>query len=169
RQHGGSAPMMSRLRNLFGDRSGAASIEFAITAPLLLALLAGTADIGLMANDVTVLDSAVRAAAQYARSSAFDSDGVSPDPNIQAIIRAYSTKTSSATVTYAPPSNTSQSYPFCECDDGTSISCSTGTCTSGGVHKYVTVTASISYSPIVPFSGFVLPSTIRSTVTQRVS
>jgi Flp pilus assembly protein TadG len=160
--------LLNRLAYL-GGRSGTASVEFAITAPLLAALLTGIADLGLLANNTAVVDAAVRAAGQYARASPLDSDGVSPDPNIAAIIRAYSTLTSSATVTYAPPSNTSQTYPFCECDDGSSVNCSTGTCATGGKHTYVTVTATVNYTPIIPWSAMGLPSQITSWVVQRVS
>jgi Flp pilus assembly protein TadG len=73
----------ARLRGFLARRSlprgwrsarnaGSAAVEFAITAPLLVALALGAADYGDLANRQATLEAATRAGAEYARATPGD-------------------------------------------------------------------------------------------------
>jgi len=122
--------------------AGNAAVEFAVVAPVLALLFVGTVDLGMLVKDAASLDGAVRAAAQYARSSPCDlsttcdaSVGWTPDPAITTILTGYTTF-GSRTVTPAY-TKSGVTYPFCECPDGTGITCN-GSCTSSPATRATT-------------------------------
>jgi hypothetical protein len=113
--------------------SGAAAVEFAITAPLLAMLALGFADYGILMNSTAGIESASRAGGEVAKIN----------PSV-----------SGATLTSAGvmPSGVTPtvSAPFCTCFDNTSVTCpapgggAANPCaakTDTRVLRYVTVTA----------------------------
>src|SRR6202047_2949056 len=52
--------------------AGSAAVEFAVTAPVLVALVIGGADYSIMANKQDALEAATRAGAEYARATPGD-------------------------------------------------------------------------------------------------
>jgi Flp pilus assembly protein TadG len=150
------------MRKLWGRcfwraTAGNAAVEFAVIAPILVTLTIGVADFGIMANQKAALVAAARAGAEYARTNPSNST------TVLAIMQAYTgSSLSGFTGTLTGP--------VCECDAGaaTSTGDCTGTCV-GPVHTYVTVTATRSFSPILPFAGIVFPTSLTATVTTRVS
>src|SRR4051794_30921327 len=92
----------SVARLLIASTGGNAAIEFAITAPVLVTIIAGIADLGSMATSKSTLGAAVRAGAQYAR---FDPTAIGSITNV---VTSYTSFVPSVTVTVSPVS--------CECD-----------------------------------------------------
>ena len=66
----------SLVNRLLQRQDGVAAIEFAIMAPLLIALLIGTIEIGLTIRASIEAQEAVSAGALYASQKGFDSPGI---------------------------------------------------------------------------------------------
>jgi Flp pilus assembly protein TadG len=135
-------------------------IEFAIALPVLLLLLVGLLDLSRFGLQKSALLQGARAGAQYG-------------------IVAYS-ETSNINSTAQGATGlagvTASSTVFCECVAGTTVSCST-TCGSGQTLKrYVRVTTTKSFSPVlsaatVSFAGFASwtpPTSVSASVTMIV-
>lgn len=139
---------------LGADEAGASFIEAALALPILALILSATAEFGVNYFNKSQLQSAVNAGAQYALRNPSDSSG------------------SQAAITEALPSSvtgvtTSATYA-CECNNGTAVSCTTGTCTSGTVRKIMTLSATRNTVRILTANTtWSLPTTI--TVTAAVS
>lgn len=136
------------------DQAGASFVEAALALPLLALVLSGTAEFGVNYFNKSQLQSAVNAGAQYALRNPTDTAG------------------SQTAITAALPATvigvtTSASFA-CECNNGTAVSCTTGTCTSGSVRKIMTLTATRNAVRILTNNAvWSLPTTI--TVTAAVS
>jgi Flp pilus assembly protein TadG len=143
--------LAARLR---ADQAGASFIEAAIALPILTLVLGATAEFGINYFNKSQLQSAVNAGAQYALRNPTDTAG------------------SQSAITAALPASvtgvtTSATYA-CECNNGTAVSCTTGSCTSGTVRKIMTLTATRSSIRILSNNTtWSLPATI--TVTAAVS
>jgi len=136
------------------DEAGASFIEAAIALPILTMVLGATAEFGINYFNKSQLQSAVNAGAQYALRNPTDTAG-----SQSAITAALP-----ATVTGVTTSATFA----CECNNGTVVSCTTGTCTSGTVRKIMTLTATRNTIRILTGNTtWTLPTTI--TVTAAVS
>ncbi len=142
------------------DERGAAAVEFALILPLLVLMLVGIMDMGRMVYIRSILESAARAGAQAAFA----------DPGATATIEAaVQTAALAGGVTV-----TSVTAPeACRCSDASSVDCATGTCATGSVHHYVTVTTTKAYTPMVnlanlPFGlGIDLTTTLTAKVVMR--
>ena len=135
------------------DQTGASFLEAAIALPILCLVLGATAEFGVNYFNKSQLQAAVNAGAQYALRNPTDSAG------------------SQAAITAALPSGvtgvtTSATYA-CECNNGTAVSCTTGSCSSGSVRKIMTLTATRNTVRILSNKSWSLPNTI--TVTAAVS
>jgi Flp pilus assembly protein TadG len=141
----------ARLRR---DRSGASFIEAAIALPILTLVLGATAEFGVNYFNKSQLQAAVNAGAQYALRNPSDTAG--SQSAITAALPAGITGVTT-TATFA-----------CECNNGTAVSCTTGTCTSGAVRKIMTLTATRNTIRILSNnSTWTLPTSI--TVNAAVS
>jgi Flp pilus assembly protein TadG len=144
------------IARLVRSTAGNAAVEFGVVAPILLTLIAGVADLGLMSNRKVTLDAAVRAGGAYAR---YDPTDVT---TITAAVNSYAT--------FSPAiSSVVVTGPFCECDGGGGTSDGTcdGTCATGPVHTYVTVAATQPYSAILPLSALGTLTQVTASVTMR--
>ncbi len=63
-------------QSLIAGETGAAAVEFAITAPILVFMMIAVADYGGIVSDATKLNMAARAAAQYAVRYPSDASGI---------------------------------------------------------------------------------------------
>ena len=146
---------------------GTAIVEFALAAPILVTLVLGIADLGLLAARTAALEAATRAGAEYARNDSTCKSDVYNSSCITAIKNAMQNSGSfSPALTF--PSGSSPFPASCECADGTSITCGT-TCVGAGKtpnRVLVTVTASQSYTPILPWSG--IPTSLTASTEMRV-
>lgn len=113
-------------------RRGASAVEFAMIASFLCIILLNVVDIAIFMFRKMELTSAVRAGAQYALVH-----DTPTDANIETVV-TNATNTTGMTVTI--DSN------LCGCEDGTTISCSTGSCASGNIHYYTSITATMTHS-----------------------
>ncbi len=140
-------------------RRGSAAIELVLVLPLLLILLSGTVEIGLAAMQAIRAQSAAEAGGIYAAAN-----GVT---NLAAIQTAVLSATSAAGVTAPSP------VVYCGCPSASGIAaqgsdCST-VCADGKVPgKYVTVTAVVPHTTVLPYLNLPLPAQFTGTAVVRV-
>lgn len=150
---------LRRLR-LAADCRGSAALETVLVLPVMLAILGGMADFSLAFQARSVLASSVAQGAQYAflageKASASAIQGVvqqalSLPPGSVAV-----SAPSSGCITGLPARITPATYNSA-CPDGTTAA------------KYVTISASYAYSPVLPFYSTVASSTLTEAATVRV-
>jgi hypothetical protein len=162
--------------------AGVASIEFAILAPLLIAVVLGVVDFGSLVSDASALVGAVRAGAEDARYDAANTSAIDSDI------------TGFTTFSTANAQNLSVSPPvlacYCISNGGTVVAAPGGCPSAGGANpcisvqsnangnipstdqrllRYVNVTATISpYTPAIGVANSLLPGVISGTIWARV-
>lgn len=152
--------LIGSLRQRWTERnSGAVAVELAITAPLLIALLLGAIDYGMLMNSEASLVSATRAGGEIAKST----------PTV--------TGSQLTTLGIFPSGATpTVSAPFCTCFDNTTVTCpSSGTAaanpcaakTDTRVLRYVTVSGASSFSPLFAWTSFAFPSSLTASAVVR--
>lgn len=158
-------------------RAGNTAVEFALLMPVLFLLLAGAIDYGWAINKEMQMTGAVRAALQYAEryNNNFASVDAAVLTKIQQVVGDSLTANgiSSANVTTTVTE-------FCECSDGTTLSCAL-TCSGGSYpHAYIKVTADLTYTPFINFANIANSvglgggsagsgsTTLRSSLTARI-
>jgi hypothetical protein len=155
---------MPRSSRGFLGSDGTALTEFALAAPILVAVVLGIADLGLLAAKTSALEGATRVGAEYARNNATCQSDISSSSCITGIKNAMqSTGSFSPALTF--PSDPS---PSCECDDGSSITCGT-TCVGAGKtpnRVLITVQARQAYTPILPWPG--IPTSLTASTEMRI-
>lgn len=124
------------LRRLASRDDGNVLIEFALAAPILCFMLLGGLDLGRYAMQKSAIGAGARAGAQY---------GVF-NPSASANINT--TAQNAAGLSGVTATN----VIACDCA-GTSVSCTTTSCSDGGIPKqYLTVTTSKPYSSVLTSS-----------------
>ncbi len=112
-------------------RRGAAAVEFALIAPVLLAGLTGVANYGIAMHDKMELVSAARSGAQLAIFNGTNTTSTQTDAIKTAVVAASNLSIATTDVTATETYN---------CDDNTSVSASTDTCADNEpVQYYMTV------------------------------
>ena len=155
---------MPRNRRHRLGASGNVAAEFAVAAPILIAIVVGIADFGMLTARDAALAGATRAGAEYARNSSTcqaDISGTSCIAGIKSVIQ----NAIGAGPTLTFPSTFT---PSCECADGTSITCGT-TCSGAGKvpnRMLIAVTATQAFTPLVPWPG--IPSSLTKSTEIRV-
>jgi Flp pilus assembly protein TadG len=148
------------------DRRGVAAAEATLAAALIFVPLAlGMIDLGSAIADQARLDRALQAAAFYVwnNPSGYTGAGIAT-----AASAGYGTAGPTLTVT---PSSTVAPAPVCYCltsgyiKGSTTISC-TGTCTSGTLGAYLTITVSATFTlPVsVPYLATSFAQTVSGTI-----
>jgi Flp pilus assembly protein TadG len=141
-----------------GRSEGSVAVEMALVTPVLLVLVFGAVDYGLMFDMQSGLEGATRAGAEYARTAFTDTTGIAnqvtgADQMFQTTI-------------------TPQSQTACTCIDGTVVACptpgATNPCattvnpytnqTDPRVLRYVEVKASQNYAALVTWGNIVSAS-----------
>ena len=134
---------------------GSVAAEFAILAPIILLIIAATADFGSLIRQSAALAGATRIGAEYARFHPADLTG----------IKGAMQNSMSFCPQLSFPANFSQS---CECDDGTAIACSQSCATvdrPGPNRVFMRITANQAVVLLVPWPG--LPNSLSSTTEMR--
>jgi Flp pilus assembly protein TadG len=124
---------------LLRSRSGNAAVEFALIAPLLLAMLVGMVDVGMGFYQEMEVENAAQVGAQYALVKGWD---------VTAVGTAVAQASTMSDISLAPAPSSQEWYG---CASGTTITPSSqgDPCPAGGVAAtYVTVTAQATYVPI---------------------
>jgi len=152
-----SSPLLRLFACVRRRKDGAAAVEFAVALPLLAGILLPMLDIGMATyQEMQVIDAA-QAGADYALEHGWNST---------AIQSAVTNATNLAGVSASPsPSN------FCGCPSGSAVASATcgSTCASGLVAgSYVTVGAQVTFTPLVPYSGFGSSVVLHGTSTVRI-
>jgi Flp pilus assembly protein TadG len=149
------------VRRAFRDTSAVSAVEFALVAPLLIAIPIPVLDLGLGLYTQMQVKEAAQAGAQYALLHGYDS------AQIQAAA------TGATPVSLGAGAVSSQEN--CGCPNGTSLTLggapgSCATCTSGATPgDYVSVTVTTTYAPPVAFPSLIHGSyTLTSTSVLRI-
>lgn len=149
----------SVLRRFASQDEGNALIEFALALPVLCLMLVGGFDLGRYAMQKSAIVEGARAGAQYGVFNPADSSGINATAQNASGLSGV----------------TATNSVFCECTAGTSVACTT-TCSSGQtLKKYVTVSTSRSYSPVVgaldfgTFGSWTPPTSMSASVTMIVT
>ncbi|GAC1482360.1 MAG: hypothetical protein NVS2B11_07880 [Acetobacteraceae bacterium] len=153
------------------DRRGIAALEFALTAPVLLIILGGIADFGLVMVGRSRLANGLAQGMQIALATGPGVTGASISAAVKAgVSRAGLAETVTVTVT----------GPACYCTTGSpaqlgsKAALSGGACTSTcpapatGPGAFVIITATYTYQPLMPLYSTLAAATVTQTTTARL-
>jgi Flp pilus assembly protein TadG len=148
--------LVTLVRRLGGaGNSGAVAIEFAITAPVLILLVLGISDYGILMNNSASLMGASRAGAEYLAVNWNDPQVANPTAGTeQQVCAFYGLTLSGSSCSPITPNVTSR---VCTCVDGTTVTCPTvGSADPcpGRVLIYVGVQASENFTPLGGVTNF---------------
>ena len=157
----------TRIGALARDRSGMSAVEFGLAAPVFLAMLTPVIDIGLAFSQQIRVNQAVESGAQYASSNPYAGSTWA-----SAVSSAITNATSLSV-------NPSVGAETCGCPNSTSTAIVTGsygsppTCTSSCPDGskpgyYVTITANVTYTSVMPYSILGSSATLSSQAVVRV-
>lgn len=145
----------NRALHAWRDRRGVSAIEFAIIAPVLIAMMVCITDFGLGYYADTQLSSAAQAGAAYAVQKGYDAAGMSTAA--QAASRL-------SNVGVAPSE-------FCGCPgaNGVVSATCTATCSDGlRAGTFAQVTATTDYTPLISYPGLSAVFHLREQATARL-
>ncbi len=134
---------------------GSAVLELALSVFLLAMILTGVTEFGRVFYVAAEVANAARAGVQWA--------ALNPGhPNDLTSMQTAATNDAvNATIT-------ATASEFCECDDGSTATCATGTCTIGSVRTYVKVVATAPFSTVGVYPWIPRPITVTAQATLRV-
>ena len=145
-------------RQLGQDCGGNVLIEFAFALPIVFLLLAGMLDLGRYGLQKSAMLQGAREGAQYGIIAYTDSANIN------------TTAQNATGLTGVTATNS----VFCECVSGTAVSC-TSTCSGGGSpRRYITVTTTRTFTPMVSslsfgtFGSWTAPSALSASITLLV-
>src|SRR5205823_10598430 len=152
------------------DRRGMSAVEFGVAAPLFLGVLTPVIDLGRAYSQQIQIRQAVQAGALYASVNVYN--GSTWSTNVSSAI------TNSTYLSVTP----TVSAESCGCPNSTStdiVSHDTVTtcgpknggtnCTDGSAPGYyVTITGSLSYTPVMPYSILASPTTLSDQAVARI-
>lgn len=155
------------------DRRGVAAVEFALVAPILLGLLGGAADFGLVFAGKSKLANGVAQGIQYALLTG---------PSVSAAGLQTAVKNGALRSGLTQPVTVSVTGPACYCVSGTPAALAvtstalsakntcTATCPANttGPNAYLRVVATYTYHPLMPFYSKLASPTVSETITARL-
>jgi Flp pilus assembly protein TadG len=147
---------MGKSRRRSALNSGQASVELALSLPLLLMMFLVVVETGRAFYIAISVTNAARAGVQYGSqnlSTAGDNAGMQ-----------------SAATNDAPnlTGMTAVATHFCKCSDGTASSCLATDCAGSHRLLYTKVTTSASYAPLINFMGILPSMTVPGKAVMRV-
>src|SRR5437764_9060519 len=159
-------PCLARIGALARDRSGMSAVEFGLATPVFLAMLTPVIDLGLAFSQQIRVNQAVEAGAQYAAANPYN--GTTWATNVS------SAMTNATTLSVSPVVGAET----CGCPNSTSTaiiggygsppSC-TGSCPDGSnPGYYATLSASLTYTSVMPYSILGSSTTLSSQAVVRV-
>lgn len=162
------------------DRRGMSAVEFGLAAPVFLAMLTPVIDLGLAFSQQIRINQAVEAGAQYAAMNQYNTNSSTSCDSTKPWAACVSGAMTNATTLSVGPSVGGET---CGCPNGTSTSIishdtvstcgpSNGgtTCSDGSTPGYyVTISASLTYTSVMPFSILGASTTLSSQAVVRVN
>jgi Flp pilus assembly protein TadG len=157
----------SRRRGFLGN-AGAAAVEFAITAPVLVVLVLGVADYGLLMGSSSSLEGATRAGAEVAKAkpsvtpaqlTALNLFPVGITPTVTSVCTCVDNSWPNGAA--CPPG------PLANPCAGKTNPFIVGSPVDPRVFEYVNVAATQSVSPIVSYGTFTSPQSLNVNTTIR--
>jgi len=150
-----SVPVPTGRPGLLRERSGAAAVELALLAPVMILILAGLVDAGRLATRRMQVRAAAQAGADYVLKKGWD----------QAAVQAAVTSATSLPVTATPAPTVSTG-----CVTGLSIVAAAGaTCPSGtSTGQFAVIRAQTSFTPVMPWPGLSSPTVLDARALVRV-
>ncbi|HEY1426354.1 MAG TPA: TadE/TadG family type IV pilus assembly protein [Caulobacteraceae bacterium] len=173
----------ARLRSMAADSRGVAAVEFAIFVPILCLMLAGAVDLGGVLYAEFQINNAVSAGAAYAQLNAAQvnsTNGATLAQNVATVVETQSSQNDSVVVNNGPTSTitrgsqaasgTASNADSCYCPTGSasaptwgsSAACGTACpgSNTGYAGKFITISASTTYTPMFSSYGIVQNGTI---------
>ncbi len=181
----------ARVLRLGGDRAGVAAVEFALILPVFGLLLAGVVDLGNVLYTRFRLDSAVSAAADYVEvhaASVSSTGGAALASNAATIVQSSQganwanasvviNNGPTATINNGTSSSggTATNADSCYCPTytagatswGAAVTCGSACGAGSSAGKFVTITASRTYTPVFSTYGIVQAGAISTSATVR--
>lgn len=139
-----------------GTERGQALVELALTVPLLMLILLGSAELARLAYAAIEIANAAEAGAQFATenpSTMNDAAGIT--------LAAQNDATNLTGVTASPISWVTT------CSDGSAYSASDNSCASGAALTAVTVKASVNFDPLIHLPLFPTTFTLNAYATEK--
>ena len=166
----------ARIGVLARDRRGMSAVEFGLAAPVFLAMLTPVIDLGLAFSQQIRINQAVEAGAEYASSNPYNGSTATTCDSTNpwtACVRSVMTNATSLSVSPVVGAET------CGCPNATSTAIVTGsygsppTCSGSCPDNskpgyYVTLSASLTYTSVMPFSILGSSTALSSQATVRV-
>src|SRR5438309_8857727 len=157
----------ARIGALARDRRGMSAVEFGLAAPVFLAMLTPVIDLGLAFSQQIRINQMVEAGAQYATANPYN--GTTWATNVSSAMTNATTLSVSPVVgaeTCGCPNSTSTA--IVTGSYGTPPSCS-GSCADGSSPGYyVTLSASLTYTSVMPYSILGTSTTLSRQAVVRV-
>jgi Flp pilus assembly protein TadG len=152
------APSSVAWRSCLSDRRGVAAVEFALLAPVVTTLLIGLVDFGQVIYQSMEVQVAAHAGADYAMLNGWNSSGVT----------SAVTGATSMTINASPaPALVSACVVNGVITTTTDATCPTGSSqTTPGT--YVEVYSQATFTPLIPWSIFGLPTSLAAQAMVRV-
>jgi Flp pilus assembly protein TadG len=138
------------------NTKGQALVEVALTAPLLILLLLGAAELGQVAFAAIEVANAASAGVQYGAQTtitASDTTGIATAASDDASNLTGLTSTSSFT---------------CICSNGSASTCLPTDCSTSNIEEILTVKTQASVTPLIHLPGLPRPFTVRGQAVQKV-
>jgi Flp pilus assembly protein TadG len=158
------------LAALARDRGGMSAVEFGVAAPIFLAILMPVVDLGRAYSQQIQIRQAVQAGALYASVNVYNSGTWST--NVSSAVTNSTTLGVSTTVSAEScgcPNSTSTDIVSHDTITTCGPSNSGTNCSDGSAPGYyVTITGSLSYTPVMPYSILANPTTLSDQAVVRI-
>jgi Flp pilus assembly protein TadG len=157
------------MRKFFLDTAGTALTEFAFAAPLLLVLAIGVADYGILMTDSTVLEASLRSVAEMVKATPTIAASSIPTSLLPSGVGAPTINSVQCWCPNVAPSGSPVTCP----SSGASSPCTTttnyytGVTTDTRIIHRVSISATESFSPMIPWSHLIFPTSLNPTADIR--
>jgi Flp pilus assembly protein TadG len=169
-------PCLARIGALARDRSGMSAVEFGLATPVFLAMLTPVIDLGLAFSQQIRVNQAVEAGAQYATANPYNGSTTTTCDSTNpwsACVQSAMTNATSLSVSPVVGSETcgcpnSTSTAIVTGSYGTPPSCSSSCPDGSSPGYYVTLSASLTYTSVMPYSILGSSTTLSRQAVVRV-
>lgn len=154
-----------------GDRRGLAAVEFALVAPVLLALLGGVVDFGLMMSGKSQLANGIAQGVEYALLQGPGVSAATVKTVVQNGAARSGVKPAVAVTIIGPACYCVSGYPAALTTPSTALSPSktcTAACPIATPAAYLIINARYSYQPLMPLYSYITNTAVTGAVTVKL-